>query len=320
MMKWVAFILGISLFIMGSCNDQTSTEPTDTPTSGFVKIAADETLLPIVEAEKTIFEHDYPKAKVAVQYASETGAIRQLIADSVKVAVIGRELYPEEKAFLDEKKIVPRYTHFGTDAVALVIHPNNKDTSLTYDQVIKVLQGEISDWKQLGKFSGSGKLNIVFDNQNSGTVSYVLNQIGKPALPANAYALKTNREAVNYVATHENAIGVVGWCWLSDSDDPVAKELLSKIKVVGISPKDTLQGVQFFKPYAVDLASGLYPFARKATMVNCEGRTGLGTGFVSFVAGEKGQLLLLKAGIYPRWQPTRELYYYDTPKIKVVKD
>jgi phosphate transport system substrate-binding protein len=39
--------------------------------------------------------------------------------------------------------------------------------------------------------------------------------------------------------------------------------------------------------------------------VSKEARTGLGTGFVSFIAGEKGQRMVLKSGMVPINTPVR---------------
>jgi phosphate transport system substrate-binding protein len=40
-------------------------------------------------------------------------------------------------------------------------------------------------------------------------------------------------------------------------------------------------------------------------MINTEGGNGLVSGFTSYVAGEKGQLIILKNGIVPAIVPTR---------------
>jgi phosphate transport system substrate-binding protein len=42
-------------------------------------------------------------------------------------------------------------------------------------------------------------------------------------------------------------------------------------------------------------------------MVKIGQRTGLGTGFVSFVANERGQLIILKSGLVPARQPERRI-------------
>jgi phosphate transport system substrate-binding protein len=61
----------------------------------------------------------------------------------------------------------------------------------------------------------------------------------------------------------------------------------------------------FYQPYQATIYSGEYPFSRNVYSINREGRTGLGTGFEAFVAGEKGQLIILKAGMVPATQPVR---------------
>jgi phosphate transport system substrate-binding protein len=40
-------------------------------------------------------------------------------------------------------------------------------------------------------------------------------------------------------------------------------------------------------------------------MISRQTRAGLGMGFVSFVAGEKGQLMILKSGLVPASMPVR---------------
>ena len=74
------------------------------------------------------------------------------------------------------------------------------------------------------------------------------------------------------------------------------------MKVVAIS-KDSIKNA--VKPYQAYIKTKEYPFTRNVYMVSRQTRAGLGMGFVSFVAGEKGQLMILKAGIVPAIPPTR---------------
>ena len=48
-----------------------------------------------------------------------------------------------------------------------------------------------------------------------------------------------------------------------------------------------------------------YPLIREVYMINREGRAGLGTGFVSFVAGDAGQRIVRIAGLLPATMPVR---------------
>ena len=51
----------------------------------------------------------------------------------------------------------------------------------------------------------------------------------------------------------------------------------------------------------------MYPLTRSLYVINCEGGTGLGTGFASFIAGERGQRIVLKSGLLPDSIPSREI-------------
>ncbi|MCE9539148.1 MAG: phosphate ABC transporter substrate-binding protein, PhoT family, partial [Bacteroidetes bacterium] len=59
------------------------------------------------------------------------------------------------------------------------------------------------------------------------------------------------------------------------------------------------------KPYQAYIKTKDYPFTRSVYMINRQTRAGLGMGFVSFVAGEKGQIMILKAGLIPAIAPVR---------------
>src|SRR5688500_14988451 len=69
----------------------------DTPTSGTVKIAIDESLRPLLEAEIATFEALYHRADIQETYLAEAEAIDALMNDSVRLAVVTRRFTEEEK-------------------------------------------------------------------------------------------------------------------------------------------------------------------------------------------------------------------------------
>lgn len=60
-----------------------------------------------------------------------------------------------------------------------------------------------------------------------------------------------------------------------------------------------------FKPYQAYLALKYYPLSRRITMLSREARSGLASGFMAFVASERGQRIVLKAGLVPTTMPLR---------------
>ena len=62
----------------------------------------------------------------------------------------------------------------------------------------------------------------------------------------------------------------------------------------------------YYTPSQNNIAEGKYPLARDLYIINCEGFSGLGMGFASFVAGDIGQRIILKSGLLPIRIPTRK--------------
>ena len=158
-------------------------------------------------------------------------------------------------------------------------------------------------WTQLNKKSNLGKISVVFDNAGSANARYMQDTLleGK-RFASNVFAVKSNPEVVEYVSKNKNAIGVLSVNWISDSKDTLTQSFLKEIKVVGISKDDSSEA---FKPYQAYIKTKDYPFTRSVYMINRQTRYGLGMGFVSFVAGQSGQLMILKAGLIPSIAPVR---------------
>jgi phosphate transport system substrate-binding protein len=60
-----------------------------------------------------------------------------------------------------------------------------------------------------------------------------------------------------------------------------------------------------YQPYQAYVAQNLYPLIREVVIVSREARTGLGSGFFTYVANDKGQRVVLKAGLVPATMPVR---------------
>lgn len=297
----------ICLYIAHSCTPPNPNNPLDnTPTSGKVRIGIDETLFPIGDAQQYIFENTYSRAKLNIAYKPEIQLIKDLAADTIQTIMLARNLNQKEKDFFEAKKIVPRITPIATDAIAIILNKKNNDSLLTYNQVINIIKNNITNWQQINpKRPPSEKINVVFDNQQSSTVNYMLQEAFMQTPASNSYALNNNQEVINYVQKNPNAIGIIGVTWISDSDDELTDNFLKQIKVARISKKNDPNPQKFYTPSQNDIAEKTYPFTRQLNIINCEGRAGLGTGFSAFVAGQIGQRIILKAGILPHQIPER---------------
>ena len=291
-----------SLFLC-TCSGNKVSEPTDTATSGEVNIVVDESFQQLFDTQIYTFQSLNNTATIHAKYLPENDALKLLIQDSCKVIVMCRDLTKEERKNFETANLYPISTKIAEDAIAILVHPENPDTTLTVPRLKSILLGTDSLWKQINEKSDLGKIDVVFDNAGSANARYMEDTLlqGKH-FAGHVFAVKSNPEVIDYVSKNKNAIGILSVNWISDKDDTLTQHFLQKVKVMAIS-KDASS--EAFKPYQAYIKTKDYPFTRSVYMINRQTRYGLGMGFVSFVAGKKGQLMILKAGLIPSIAPVR---------------
>jgi phosphate transport system substrate-binding protein len=154
-----------------------------------------------------------------------------------------------------------------------------------------------------GKTVGTIK-GLVFDNPNSGTATHLLKIANRKQLPeTGVYSFKTNAEVIKFVSENPGMVGVIGINWLWQP----TQEIESYLKKINILSVKSLTGSSFVYPSQNNLAEKTYPLARDLYIVNAQGYEGLGIGLASFMAGERGQRIMLKSGLLPIRIPGRKI-------------
>ena len=299
-------ILFIAVLLFLSCNTNPNAAYNDTPTSGKVNCASDETLRPLADAELDTFHGLYKYAFITMKYHHETELFKALLNDSVKVIMASRKLRIDEENVFKNRNLIPVTTKVAVDALALIINKENQDSLLTISELKDILQGKINSWKQLNPSTALTDITFVFDHKGSSTVRYLSDSLmDNKAFPSYCFAVNTNKEVMEYVEQNKNAIGVIGVSWISDQDDANAVDFLSRVRVMALTEKVDPTTTDYVQPYQAYIALKTYPLTREVYMISREGRTGLGTGFVSFVAADAGQRIVRLAGLLPATMPVR---------------
>ncbi|HNP33286.1 MAG TPA: substrate-binding domain-containing protein [Flavobacterium sp.] len=292
----VGFFLLTLLFVF-SCQEK-SNKVTDTILEGKATIYVDESILPIIEDEQAVFETEY-KAKLHLVPKSENEIINDLFNDTARIVILARNLSAKELKVFQTKKVNPRITPFATDAVAFIKNKNDNDTLVALQDVIDFVNG-----KTVPAIKG-----LVFDNPNSSTASYLSSLTGiTVANQKNVFSLKTNEEVIKYVSENNGMVGVIGMNWIFQPPLEL-QQFVDKVNVLAVKDK---KKSQYFFPTQDDIASGNYPLARHLYVINCQGYSGLGMGFASFLGGERGQRIILKSGLVPEHTPSRNIRIRNT--------
>ena len=301
---WILPLITVLLTIASCSRAPKSTKWQDTITTGVIPIACDQCFQPVIQAEIDVFESLYPMAGIVPIYTDEVEAIQLLINDSVRLAVTTRGLTEGEKNAFTNRNMIVRELKIAVDAIALIVNQENTESIIGMPAIKKILTGEITEWKQLNPKSKLGKIDVMFDNPNSSTVRYAIDSIcGGQELSKNLYAQKNNREVFEIVSQVPGALGIIGVNWISNENDSTNLSFNDKIKVLAVGKYANPDRYNSFEPYQAYIALGNYPMTRNVYILLSDPKSGLSSGFASFVTSDRGQRIILKSGILPATQP-----------------
>lgn len=311
-------IVALALITVTSCNRNRSVRA-DTPKSGIAEIVSDECFASIIQQQVDVFEATNPDATIIPVYTSELEAFRLFMDDSIRLIIASRELTDSEKQIMKDRRHTLRSQRLAIDGIALIVNKNNADTLMTVQNIKKIMTGEVKSWKEINPNSKLGDISIVFDSPNSSTVRYIKDSICKEMpLGTNLKAMvedsfqtidinteTPNQKVISHVASNPNALGVIGVSWISNPADSLSLSFINDIRVMSLSNESEATARNSYKPYAAYLVLKKYPLTRDIFIIISDPPGGLPSGFVSFSAGEKGQRIIHKAGLYPATVPTR---------------
>lgn len=293
-MKHIGLLLAMGLLLSACQERDKNGRLLDSPTSGTIKIAVDESLKPLVDTQVKAFEAIYTQAKIEVAYMDELSAITSMLADSARIAVITRTLSDDEKKILTDQTILPSELTVARGGVAIIRNRHASDSVMTLVNLKALLSGTAIP-------SDNMPSKVVFDTSHSGIVRFLQATLAldQPLAPY-CFAVQGNAAVVHYVSNNADAIGLIDVSWISDRDDSTANRFLNSIKVVSLSSDSG-----YYQPYQAYIAQHKYPLVRDIIMISREARMGLASGFMSFVASDRGQRIVLKSGLVPATMPIR---------------
>lgn len=241
--------------------------------SGSISITGSTSVAPLAQDLADSFNKIQPDVTIDVQGTGSTQGIVDATEGTSDIGTSSRELKDEEKnAGLTEHII-------AYDGIAVVVHPSNKVTNLTKEQILGIFKGDIKNWKDVGgddkeilvisREEGSGtrgafeELMKLEEKQGDGKISLLrkdaLIQDGTGAVKAN-------------VAGKENAIGYISLGFVDES-----------VKKVSV------EGVECTVTTAKDKS---YPISRPFLMLTKGEPSAETKAFLDFVLGDEGQKIV----------------------------
>ncbi|MFD1142306.1 PstS family phosphate ABC transporter substrate-binding protein [Larkinella insperata] len=297
--------MGFCLLSMLACNSPSA----DNPTHGSVVITSDESLQPMVESIYKAYEGVYPRTKFNVIFKPEEEAIALMLRDSARLVFSTRQLNEREKAVFTKEKIKYKSEFIATDGIALIVGRQNSDSLITTAELNGIFQGQITNWEQLKRSNQRGPIILVFDNNNSSNLNFMLSQFKVKNLSRiKIFTVNSNKQVIEYVRQNPTALGFIGVNWISDGDSPITAELSKNLRVMGVSEKPNPVSVDdFFQPFQKNLGLKTYPLRRNVYVISREAHSGLGSGLINYIMRDVGGLLIEKSGLWPAKPYVREV-------------
>lgn len=279
-----------------SCGPGSSGEQVDTPTSGKVTFSVDENVQSIAQELIDVFEESYPDAFLITSFKPENQVVTDLYNDSSRLALMTRRLNAEETAYFESLKFGIEHIKIGSDAIVFIVNKENPDTAFTTETLKKILLGQDTLWQQVDSASKLTRIDVIFDNGASSNLRFLTDSLlGGQKVGNNVFAAENVDSVIAHVSRNPGAIGIIALNAVGDKDSELAMRRKNQVKVCAAGTDSHAA----YKPSQSAVVTRKYPFVRDIWIVKIGKRAGLGTGFASFALGERGQLIVQKAGLAP---------------------
>ena len=263
---------------------------------------ADESFFPILDEELFYFNSQRLDT-IGVDYMNEQDAVKRLMKLDTWLAFTTRRFTAKEEQSLRDRQYLPRAIPIAYDGLAIIVNNANPDSCITVTDFARILRGEATKWGDIYPQSRLGTIDVVFDHPLSSTVRWCVDSIlgGKEFTNPNIGAVKTSAAVIDYVESHQNALGIIGSNWLNDKRDTTNVTFKKNITVMGVSKMKTAEKYNSYQPYQYYLYNGNYPLIRTIyALLNDPRPNGQPTAFAHFCQLPRGQKIILRAGLLPR--------------------
>ncbi|MGE8244224.1 MAG: PstS family phosphate ABC transporter substrate-binding protein [Sphingobacterium sp.] len=302
----ILVMLSLCVGLLLSCKDRAkNNKGSEDILTGKLPVLVDQTLLPIIKESADVFESSYPNSSLEIMARPEIKAVNALLSDSAYVVVLTRKLNSQEEDYFKKRGIQPKIFQMASDAVVLINNRNSTDTIMPQKNVKSLLEGNLSGQR------------LIFDNANSSTLRFLKDYFKIEKIdPKAVSAMRDSEDVMKYISENANTVGVIGYNWYLKAVEKNS-QLLDKIRTLSIENVSAgADKAHFYKPSQSTIADGVYPFIRPVYIMNYQPNMGLGLGFSAFLTGDRGQRIVLKAGLVPVTMPGREIIIRDESYIK----
>lgn len=245
--------------------------------SAGLTLAGSSTIQPLTEVAAQAFMALHPGTRIDVQGGGSSVGIAAPQKGLADIGMVSRALHPDEVALL-------RHWTVAKDGIALIAHRSNRVKRLTKEQVVKIYEGKIRNWSELGGLDLA--MTVVNKEEGRSTLELFEKHFGlQGRFRTDLIIIGPNGQAISTVASDPSALAYV-----SIGSAEVAVSEGTQIKLLD------LDGV---KAGIGSVRSGRYPLLRELNLVTQGAPSPEAQSFIDFLLSPVGQELVVRQDFVP---------------------
>ena len=247
------------------------------------KIKGSDTVLPLSQKEAESYMKANPKNKVTVTGGGSGVGISALIDGTTDIAQSSRKIKFMERQKITESGKTLKEVTVAYDALAIVVHPQNKVSNLTREQLEAIFTGKIKNWKEVG---GADLKIVPYSREtSSGTYEFFKKNVLKNKnYVTGIMSLPATGAIIQSISQTKGAIGYVGLAYLSKN-----------VKSISVSYDG---GKTYVAPTIDNSKNKTYPIVRPLYFYHTKTDASI-TKFINYVLSAPGQKIVRELGYVP---------------------
>lgn len=245
------------------------------------RIKGSDTMLPLSQRAAEEFMKSHPSLMVTVTGGGSGVGITALVEGTTDLAQLSRKIKFDERNKLKEKGITVQEVIVAYDALSVIVHPSNKVTNLTREQLEGIFTGAIKNWKEVG---GDDMPIIAYSREtSSGTYSFFKEKVLKNKnYMSGILSMPATGAIIQSISQTKGAIGYVGLAYLNQ-----------KVKPIRVSYDE---GKSYIEPSIAKSKSGEYPIVRPLYYYYDVSKEKTVKPYIDYILSAEGQAIVNAIG------------------------
>lgn len=245
------------------------------------KIKGSDTVLPLSQQQAENYLKTNGSASVTVTGGGSGVGISALLEGTTDIAQASRRIKFDERRKLQEQGKAVKEVTVAYDALAVVVHPDNKVGKLTREQLEGIFTGKITNWKEVG---GDDLKIVPYSREtSSGTYEFFKESVLRNRNYMNGImSMPATGAIVQSIGQTRGGIGYIGLAYLNGSVKPL------EVSYDG--------GKTYVEPSVANAKNESYPIVRPLYYYYVAGSEGAVKPFIDYVLSPAGQKTVAEIG------------------------